>query len=132
LAEKVKKGGNMYHIRVEAEFAAAHRIVHYNGKCERLHGHNYKVRVWVSGATLGDGGMLIDFAVVKNALKSLIAEKLDHRDLNEIREFEDDPSAERIAKYIFEQLSKALPDVPLSAIDVFETDASMARYVPDR
>jgi queuosine biosynthesis protein QueD len=88
----------MYHIRVEAEFAAAHRIVHYNGKCERLHGHNYKVRVWVSGATLGDGGMLIDFAVVKNALKSLIAEKLDHRDLNEIREFEDDPSAERIAK----------------------------------
>ncbi|HBE47201.1 MAG: 6-carboxytetrahydropterin synthase QueD [Spirochaetia bacterium] len=122
----------MYHIRVEAEFAAAHRIVHYNGKCERLHGHNYKVRVWVSGATLGDGGMLIDFAVVKNALKSLIAEKLDHRDLNEIREFEDDPSAERIAKYIFEQLSKALPDVPLSAIDVFETDASMARYVPDR
>jgi 6-pyruvoyltetrahydropterin/6-carboxytetrahydropterin synthase len=132
LAEKVKKGGNMYHIRVEAEFAAAHRIVHYNGKCERFHGHNYKVRVWVSGATLGDGGMLIDFAVVKNALKSLIAEKLDHRDLNEIQEFEDDPSAERIAKYIFEQLSKALPDIPLSAIDVFETGTSMARYIPDR
>ena len=122
----------MYHIRVEAEFAAAHRIVHYNGKCERFHGHNYKVRVWVSGATLGDGGMLIDFAVVKNALRSLIAEKLDHRDLNEIQEFEDDPSAERIAKYIFEQLSKALPDIPLSAIDVFETGTSMARYIPDR
>lgn len=122
---------NMYHIRVESDFAAAHRIVHYNGKCERFHGHNYKVRVWVSGATLGDGGMLIDFAVVKNALKSLIAEKLDHRDLNEIEEFGDDPSAERIAKYIYEQMSKALSDVPLSAIDVFETETSMARYVPD-
>jgi 6-pyruvoyltetrahydropterin/6-carboxytetrahydropterin synthase len=118
----------MYHIRVEAQFAAAHRIVHYNGKCERLHGHNYKVRVWVSGATLGEGGMLIDFAVVKNALKSLISEKLDHRDLNQIREFEDDPSAERIAKYIFEQLRGVLPNVPFSAVDVFETDTSMARY----
>lgn len=122
----------MYHIRVESDFAAAHRIVHYNGKCERLHGHNYRVRVWVSGAKLGDGGMLIDFSVVKNALKLLLAEKLDHRNLNEIEEFEDDPSAERIAKYIYEQMSKTLPGVPLSAVDVFETETSMARYVPDR
>ncbi|MEN6491941.1 MAG: 6-carboxytetrahydropterin synthase QueD [Rectinema sp.] len=121
----------MYYVRVEAEFAAAHRIVHYHGKCERFHGHNYKVRVWVSGKELGEGGMLVDFSIVKAALKKLIDEALDHRDLNGLPEFEDDPSAERIAKFIYDRLRGVLPEVPLSAVDVFETDTSMARYVPD-
>jgi 6-pyruvoyltetrahydropterin/6-carboxytetrahydropterin synthase len=121
----------MYYIRVEAEFAAAHRIVHYHGKCERFHGHNYKVRVWASGESLGEGGMLVDFGIVKAALRNLIDESLDHRDLNEVPVFEDDPSAERIAKFIYDRLRDALPKVPLSAVDVFETGASMARYVPD-
>jgi len=121
----------MYYVRVEAEFAAAHRIVHYHGKCERFHGHNYKVRVWASGKGLGEGGMLVDFGIVKAALKNLIDASLDHRNLNELPEFEDDPSAERIAKFIYDQLSASLPGVFLSAVDVFETGTSMARYVPD-
>lgn len=120
----------MYNVRVEAGFAAAHRLVHYNGKCERLHGHNYRVRAWASGRSLGEGGMLVDFGILKRALGEVIG-RLDHSDLNAIPQFSDDPSAERIARYIFEEMLALQPDLPLSAIDVFETDTSMARYRPD-
>jgi len=119
----------MYDVRVETGFAAAHRLVHYNGKCERLHGHNYKVRAWASGENLGEGGMLVDFSLLKKALGEVVA-RLDHSDLNEIPQFADDPSAERIARYIFDGMMALMPDLPLSAIDVFETDTSMARYRP--
>ncbi|MCX7026230.1 MAG: 6-carboxytetrahydropterin synthase QueD [Spirochaetes bacterium] len=121
----------MFEARVEAGFAAAHRLVHYHGKCERLHGHNYTVRLWVSGETLGEGGMLVDFGALKAVLGEVIAE-LDHRDLNELAYFEDDPSAERIAAYIFDRVKAARPGLPVSAVDVFETDTSMARYRPAR
>ena len=119
----------MYDVRVEAGFAAAHRLVHYNGKCERMHGHNYKVMAWASGESLGEGGMLVDFGILKKTLGDVIA-RLDHSDLNEIPQFSDDPSAERIALYIFEAMMALQPELPLSAIDVFETDTSMARYRP--
>jgi 6-pyruvoyltetrahydropterin/6-carboxytetrahydropterin synthase len=119
----------MFEARVEAGFAAAHRLVHYNGKCERLHGHNYKVRLWSSGESLGEGGMLVDFGILKAALGEVIGE-LDHRDLNEIAYFQDDPSAERIAAYIFGKVKAARPDLPISAVEVFETETSMARYSP--
>ncbi|HEY9055020.1 MAG TPA: 6-carboxytetrahydropterin synthase QueD [Rectinemataceae bacterium] len=112
---------------MEAGFAAAHRLVHYNGKCERFHGHNYKVRIWAKGESLGEGGMLVDFGLLKSALGEVLAE-LDHSDLNEIPSFADDPSAERIARYIFESIASAHPELPISAVDVFETDTSMARY----
>jgi len=119
----------MFEVRVEAGFAAAHRLVHYHGKCERLHGHNYKVRLWASGESLGDGGMLVDFGVLKAALGDAVA-GLDHRDLNEIAYFQDDPSAERIAAYIFAAVKSINPGLPISAVEVFETDTSMARFSP--
>jgi 6-pyruvoyltetrahydropterin/6-carboxytetrahydropterin synthase len=119
----------MFEVRVESGFAAAHRLVHYNGKCERLHGHNYKVRLWASGEGLGEGGMLIDFGLLKAALGEVVAE-LDHHDLNEIAYFQDDPSAERIAAYIFGKLKATRPGLPISAVEVFETETSMARYSP--
>ncbi|TXT42475.1 MAG: 6-pyruvoyl tetrahydrobiopterin synthase [Spirochaetes bacterium] len=117
----------MYETRIEGSFAAAHRLTHYHGKCERFHGHNYKVRVWARGEKLGEGGMLVDFGIMKRALGEVF-EILDHSDLNEIPEFHDDPSAERIAAYIFNFINAAHPDLPLSAVEVFETDSSMARY----
>lgn len=120
----------MFEVRIEAGFAAAHRLVHYDGKCERLHGHNYKVRAWARGETLGEGGMLVDFGLLKKALGEIIA-GLDHSNLNEIPQFADDPSAERIAKYIFDGIAAAHPELPLSAVDVFETETSMARYGPE-
>ena len=117
----------MYTIRVEADFAAAHFLSRYRGKCERLHGHNYKVRAYASGSSLGPGGMLIDFGELKLALRSVL-EALDHSLLNDLPEFDNDPSAERIAEYIYKAVAKRLPEAPLRAIEVFETETSMARY----
>jgi 6-pyruvoyltetrahydropterin/6-carboxytetrahydropterin synthase len=117
----------MYTVRVEASFAAAHFLSHYQGKCERLHGHNYRVFAYARGEELDSGGMLLDFGVLKGSLREVL-EGLDHCLLNDMEVFAGDPSAERIAKYIFDELSRRLPGIPLSAVEVFETDTSMARY----
>ncbi|MCK9170651.1 MAG: 6-carboxytetrahydropterin synthase QueD [Treponema sp.] len=132
----------MYEVRVEAEFAAAHFLRDYDGKCENLHGHNYKVFVHVRGASLNAGGMLLDFAKLKTALRS-VCSVLDHTNLNDMAVFDQNPSAERIAKYIYDALIAEMqhagidlswePDKKnalLSAVDVFETDTSRARYSP--
>ncbi len=125
----------MYTVRVEADFAAAHSLTHYHGKCERLHGHNYLVRAWAAGSELGEGGMLVDFILLKGALRE-IAGALDHTNLNDEAAFADDPSAERIAKFIFDRLEAKLraagiDSACLSAVDVYETPTSMARYERD-
>jgi len=122
----------MYHARVESEFSAAHFLSHYRGKCEKLHGHNYTVRLWVRGEKLDEGGMLIDFSLLKKILKEAL-ESLDHSNLNDMEVFQNDPSAERIARFIFEQAKEKLPgqetdNVQLWAVDVFENARSMARY----
>ena len=124
----------MYKARVESEFSAAHFLSHYRGKCENLHGHNYKVRLWVKGDELDEGGMLADFSLLKKALKAAI-EPLDHTNLNDMEIFKNDPSAERIARYIFEKTREKLPELGvkselLHAVDVFESPRSMARYSP--
>jgi 6-pyruvoyltetrahydropterin/6-carboxytetrahydropterin synthase len=125
----------MYSVRVEADFAAAHSLTHYHGKCERLHGHNYRVLAWARGTELGEGGMLIDFTVLKGALRE-IAGELDHTNLNDEPAFADDPSAERIAKLVFDRMegrlrAAGLDATALFAVDVFETPTSMARYERD-
>lgn len=117
----------MFETRVEADFAAAHFLADFHGKCERLHGHNYRVLAHARGDTLDSGGMLVDFGVLKGALRDVCA-TLDHSNLNDVPEFMNNPSAERIAQYIFRKLQEKLPDVPLRAIDVFETPTSRARY----
>jgi 6-pyruvoyltetrahydropterin/6-carboxytetrahydropterin synthase len=131
----------MYEVRVEAEFAAAHFLRDYDGKCENLHGHNYKVLAHVRGASLNSGGMLIDFAKLKHALRT-VCETLDHTNLNDMAVFDQNPSAERIAKYIYDTLIAQMrhagidlsytPDkrtALLAAVDVYETDTSRARYL---
>ena len=120
----------MYHVRVEADFAAAHFLSHYHGKCERLHGHNYRVRAWAKALELGEGGMILDFGELKSALRQVVGE-LDHRNLNEFPVFRDDPSAERIARHVFDGILALLPGAPLEAVEVFETPTSMARYERD-
>ena len=132
----------MFEVRVTADFAAAHFLKDYNGKCENLHGHNYKVYAHVRGNKLNEGGMLLDFTKLKAALRS-VCKNLDHTNLNDLDYFEQNPSAERIAKYIYEQIVQLLAqenidilyknqtdDAFLYAIDVFETDTSRARYIP--
>ena len=122
----------MYKARVEAEFCAAHFLSHYHGKCENLHGHNYRVRLWVQGEKLDEGGMLADFSLLKKALNESI-DLLDHSNINDMEIFQNDPSAERIAKLIFDMAEKKLSELGiesklLCAVDVFENARSMARY----
>lgn len=130
----------MFEVRVEADFAAAHFLRDYNGKCENLHGHNYKVFAHVKGSQLNEGGMLMDFSKLKNALRA-VCKQLDHTNLNDKEIFDQNPSAERIAMYIYsgiiEEVKKEGLDLSfaegktspvLFAVDVFETDTSRARY----
>ncbi|MDR1956816.1 MAG: 6-carboxytetrahydropterin synthase QueD [Treponema sp.] len=122
----------MFSVRVEAGFAAAHFLSHYHGKCENLHGHNYQVRLWSRGEQLDEGGMVADFGILKTALRQVLT-GLDHSNLNDNPEFNNDPSAERIASFIFKQVEAVLPQLKgdptqLWAVEVFETPTSMARY----
>ncbi len=130
----------MYEVRVTADFAAAHFLRDYNGKCENLHGHNYKVYAHVRGEKLNEGGMLMDFSALKKALRE-VCKNLDHTNLNDMSVFEQNPSAERIATYIFDQIIGLVKkeNIDLSympgkkepwlwAVDVFETETSRARY----
>ncbi|MCQ2589669.1 MAG: 6-carboxytetrahydropterin synthase QueD [Treponema sp.] len=131
----------MFEVRVEADFAAAHFLRDYNGKCENLHGHNYKVYAHVKGSQLNEGGMLMDFSKLKTALRT-VCKQLDHTNLNDKDVFDQNPSAERIAMYIYngiiEEVQKEGLDLSfkegktspvLFAVDVFETDTSRARYI---
>ena len=128
----------MFEVRVEADFAAAHFLRDYNGKCENLHGHNYKVYAHVRGNSLDEGGMLLDFSELKHALRE-VCSLLDHYNLNDFEYFRQNPSAERIATYIATQILEKMPFLKKSgngnaflyAVDVFETDTSRARYIVD-
>ena len=122
----------MYTLCVEDWFAAAHYLRNYHGKCENPHGHNYRVKVYVSGTQLDEGGMLIDFSILKKHLKTVL-ETLDHQDLNATPYFaEQEPSAENISRYIFESLKPILPpNVKLSGVEVFETEKNSVLYRED-
>lgn len=132
-----------FEVRVEADFAAAHFLRDYNGKCENLHGHNYKVYAHVRGEKLNEGGMLMDFSKLKAALRT-VCKELDHTNLNDKEIFDQNPSAERIAVYIYDSIIQLLKkegldlsyikdkiEPVLFAVDVFETDTSRARYRVD-
>ena len=130
----------MFEVRVTADFSAAHFLRDYNGKCENLHGHNYKVYAHVRGTELDRGGMLLDFTKLKKTLREVCG-KIDHTNLNDIEFFEQNPSAERIAVYIYKNMLKVLSEKGLdlsknsnrriSKVDVFETDKNRARYIPE-
>ena len=119
----------MYSVRVESDFSAAH-FTRCQGRCEQLHGHNYRVRLWAKGNTLNNEAMLVDFADLKNALRK-VCKTLDHTNLNSSAAFTGDPTAECIARHIFDEVSRILdPAIAglLEAVDVFETPGCMARY----
>jgi 6-pyruvoyltetrahydropterin/6-carboxytetrahydropterin synthase len=124
----------MYEVSVDETFAAAHNLRGYKGKCEELHGHNYKVRVTLAGKEVDSVGLLYDFVHLKQVIQSVIR-SLDHKYLNELSPFDVvNPSAENIAKYIYDQTAKQLQEAPngagVSSITVWETDVSAATYRP--
>jgi 6-pyruvoyltetrahydropterin/6-carboxytetrahydropterin synthase len=123
----------MCEVTVEKTFAAAHALRHYQGKCENVHGHNYRVRVTIAGEQLDDAGLLVDFGDVKRLMGGAI-EYLDHRFINELPPFDQiNPSAENMAKYFYDQVSAGMKsDAPvrISEVRVWETDTSSAVYRP--
>src|SRR3989338_1026688 len=100
-----------YSIKVEADFSSAHNLREYRGKCEALHGHNWKVEVAASGEKLDKAGMLLDFRYLKMQLNKLL-DKLDHKYLNKIPYFKKlNPTSENIAKYIYDTLKPKVPNI---------------------
>ena len=108
---QVAEEAKVFTVRIEESFAAAHFLRHYHGKCENLHGHNYRVRLTVRGTVLDEGGMLVDFGVLKKQLREIIG-TVDHTNLNDHPFFTDeDPSAERIALFLYREMHGRLPDL---------------------
>src|ERR1700719_916905 len=98
----------MFQVTVEEEFAAGHALRGYRGKCENPHGHNYKIRVTLEGQSLNNIGFVHHFVDLKEALHSTIR-KLDHQFMNDVPPFDVlNPSAENIAKYFYEEVSRHL------------------------
>ncbi|MDD5439875.1 MAG: 6-carboxytetrahydropterin synthase QueD [Candidatus Omnitrophica bacterium] len=116
----------MYTICVTSIFSGAHNLRGYEGKCERLHGHNWKVEAEVCGDSLQASGMVMDFKEIKKALSLILAE-LDHTYLNDMPYFKkNNPTSENMARYIYDALKKDIR--ALSAVTVWETESSRARY----
>ena len=123
----------MYELEVETEFSAAHRLRGYEGQCERLHGHNYLVRVTLGCERLNSLGMVMDFVDLKTILRE-ITDRLDHRFLNEVEPFERiNPTAEQIAAHIAEALTHRLPGgVCLRKVTCWESGRCGASYLVRR
>ena len=116
----------MYKINVEADFSSAHNLRGYKGKCEALHGHNWKVEICAKAEKLGKDGMLLDFRFVKKQLNTIL-DRLDHKYLNKIAYFKKiNPTSENIAKYIYARLKKTIP--VLDYVKVWESDNCSATY----
>lgn len=124
----------MFRVSVEETFSSGHALRGYKGKCENVHGHNYRVQVSIEGPQLDGIGLLVDFTQVKRALRGIIA-GLDHQFLNDLDAFKTvNPSAENMAKYFYEQLTGQLNGLPagarLTEAIVWETDTACAVYRP--
>ncbi|MFH0797657.1 MAG: 6-carboxytetrahydropterin synthase QueD [Candidatus Omnitrophota bacterium] len=119
-----------YQVAVTDSFSAAHHLRGYQGKCENLHGHNWKISVTLSAEQVNEIGMAIDFAEVKRILSAILQE-LDHTFLNQHPYFQKvNPTSENIARYIFDQFSSRLPDkkVKVAGVSVWESENCRAIY----
>lgn len=123
----------MFEITVEESFAAGHYLRDYKGKCENPHGHNYKVRVTLTGAELDKAGLLVDFKDLKELMKPVI-ERLDHQMMNDLASFATvNPSAENLAKHFYDATAAKLKAVTngrvrVKEVTVWETDSTTATY----
>lgn len=122
----------VFELKILSHFAAAHQLQMVGAKCENLHGHNWKVEVTVSGEELNNAGVLIDFGILKECLRNVLAE-LDHKFLNEIPAFKDTaPSSECIAVYIAHALQQKIEehDIRVSRVTAWESENASATYLP--
>jgi 6-pyruvoyltetrahydropterin/6-carboxytetrahydropterin synthase len=123
----------MYHLTIQTHFAAAHNLLNYQGDCENLHGHNWKVDATVATDKLDDAGLGIDFKILKKHTKEIMS-YLDHKYLNDLDAFKGvSPSSEHISKFIYDRLVASLADydVQVEKITVWESDNAYATYTQD-
>ena len=121
----------MYELKIITEFSAAHNLRNFRGKCEALHGHNWKVEVVLSGKDLDESGVVLDFAEVKAATGEIMSE-IDHRYLNDLPFFmENNPSSENIARYIFHRLREKMDNdrIRIRRVTAWESQDACASYL---
>lgn len=120
----------MYKLTIRTSFAAAHCLIHYQGDCENLHGHNWRVDVTVTAQELDKAGLGVDFKILKGETNALL-KSLDHKYLNELPPFlELSPSSENIARYLYYELGQKLNNANIKVVEitVWESDAASATY----
>jgi len=121
----------MFEVTIEETFAAGHALRNYRGKCENVHGHNYRCQVTVEGEQLDEIGLLVDFVELKRVVHSVL-DRMDHQWLNEYPPFNEiNPSAENMAKYIYDEIHQGLgtrEGVRLAFVKLWETDTCSAIY----
>ena len=125
-----KKEINIYTLTTFVEFSSAHTLNGHDGPCRRMHGHNWKVEVEVSGNKLDNIGMVIDFKKIR-IMTNQVVDRLDHQFLNDLSAFKDEnPTAENIAKYIHAELTKSInnDNIIVKSIKLWETDKSAVTY----
>jgi 6-pyruvoyltetrahydropterin/6-carboxytetrahydropterin synthase len=124
----------MFEVMIERNFSSAHQLRGYRGKCENLHGHNYRVEIYARGRELNHIGLLVDFVELKEAADEVV-NFLDHRIINELEPFVEElnPSAENLARFILERVARRVGDdrVQIYKVRCFETPTSVATYTID-
>ncbi len=121
----------MYQVNVVTHFSGAHQLRNSGGKCESLHGHNWKIEITLKGEKLNETGLLMDFREIKDMTNEVLQE-LDHSFLNELPYFkQNNPSSENIAFYVFDRLDKKLNNgsIKVAEVTVWESDFTSATYM---
>ena len=121
----------MYELTVLSHFSGAHRLRSLHGRCEGLHGHNWKIEVCVTSGRLGKEGVVIDFKLLKQKLTQALGE-LDHAYLNDLSYFaKREPSSENIARFIYDKLKRGLKGQParIKSVTAWESETACATYL---
>ncbi|MGA2113442.1 MAG: 6-carboxytetrahydropterin synthase QueD [Bryobacteraceae bacterium] len=121
----------MFEVTIEESFSAGHALRNYHGKCENVHGHNYRCQVNLAGEELDEIGLLVDFVALKKTVHAVL-DRLDHQWLNDLPPFDKlNPSAENIARHIHDEVESDLPlpsGVRIQFVKLWETDTCSATY----
>jgi 6-pyruvoyltetrahydropterin/6-carboxytetrahydropterin synthase len=128
------QGERMFQVSVDETFSSGHALRGYKGKCENVHGHNYKVRVTLVGPHLDSIGLLYDFTHLKRVIRDIVG-GVDHRFLNDLVPFDViNPSAENVAKYFYEETARQMNALPngarIKSVTIWETETTSATYWP--
>jgi 6-pyruvoyltetrahydropterin/6-carboxytetrahydropterin synthase len=133
----------MYSVTKEVRFCYGHRLLGHAGKCRHLHGHNARALIRLESDTLDPLGLVVDFKEIGDHVKSWLDAEIDHSLLlhrsdpvlpilqeagERVHVMDENPSAENIARLIFDHVAKA--GFPVVEVTLYETDSAVASYRP--